>query len=456
MKIGEADGAGVIYDESGDIILHEGEKVLLKEDDFVPELLTTWGYFGGEPLIEKGPGAGYLTTERFIYIQNVETTATIGGKTDTLSSTSGFVKIKDQKKLGKAQTHDYFEVLNKEILACEVRNSKLANAELVNIYILSKGEQCHMSVALPTNSPLLERFKQKLVANSNELVKNIKDYFQNTNWIYSDEEKALLGVTDEPGDPEAVTGQLTQAQKAEIEKKVEDMKKSRVVKGPPAQPKPPEEKIRLLEDRYRKGHVSKDIYEKLKAEYLGAMAMQSPQPAAAAPPEVKKPMVKGPPQPTAEPGDIDKKLTLLEERFNRGLISPDLYQSLKADYLRAKQYQSNAQTAQPVMQPQSPAQPQAAPAPQFQQPRPQPQPQAPQQAYQQQPAYQQPRPQPQPQAPQQAYQQPRPQPQPQAPQQAYQQPQPAPILGTNPDPTITQQDKDKKKDAVNDPYGVNK
>ena len=436
MKIGEADGAGVIYDDNGDVMLHEGETVLLKEDDFVPELLTTWGYFGGEPLIEKGPGTGYLTSERLIFIQSVETTATIGGKTDTLSSTSGFVKLKDQKKLGKAQTHDYFEILNKEILACEVRNTKLANAELVNIYILSKGEQCHMSVALPVNSPLLERFKKKTVANSNELVKNIKDYFQNTSWIYSDEEKAMLGITEESSDPESVTGTLTQAQKAEIEKKVEDMKKSRLVKGPPAQKKPPEEKIRLLEDRYRKGQISKDIYEKLKAEYLGAMAAQqtsaeSMAPSmvaqASAPGEQKKPVLKGPPQPTAEPGDIDKKLVLLEDRYKKGLISGDLYQSLKNDYLKAKQFQSTTQAAQP------PVQPQAAPAPQPQMPQPTYQ-QPPHQTYQQPPPQQTPQPHMQPQfqqPPQQAYQQPpqqRPQPQTQQPnhqqppQQAFQQP----------------------------------
>ena len=86
MKIGDEDGSGVIYDENGTLILHEGERILVRESGIVPDLKTTWGIFGGDSLIEKNPGTGYLTDERFVFIAHQEDTmSTVGGSTVTFS-----------------------------------------------------------------------------------------------------------------------------------------------------------------------------------------------------------------------------------------------------------------------------------------------------------------------------------------------------------------------------------
>ncbi len=52
MQIGDKDGLNTIYEEDGTLILKEGEEILVQEEQLVPQLKTTWGYFGGEDTIE--------------------------------------------------------------------------------------------------------------------------------------------------------------------------------------------------------------------------------------------------------------------------------------------------------------------------------------------------------------------------------------------------------------------
>ena len=76
----------------------------------------------------------------------------------------------------------------KEILACEIKSGVVSGGSQINAYLLSKGEQMHLTFVVPEDSGLLKRFSQNTVENSDELVKNLKSYFENTEWIYLQEE----------------------------------------------------------------------------------------------------------------------------------------------------------------------------------------------------------------------------------------------------------------------------
>ena len=193
MRVGEKDGLGEIYNEDGSLILKEDEKVIVQDVNFIPTLKTTWGYFGGEELLESAKGTAYLTNQRLVFVVMFEGIMKIKpGEGAALGPTSYAMKldsVTDLEKIdpGKA-TREYFEIPVKEILACEIKSGVVSSGEHINAYILSKGEQYHLSFVATEDSELLKRFRQNQVSNVNELTKNLKEHFENTDWIYLKEE----------------------------------------------------------------------------------------------------------------------------------------------------------------------------------------------------------------------------------------------------------------------------
>ena len=88
----------------------------------------------------------------------------------------------------KQGIRDFFEIPLKELLACEIKSGLVSGGSQIHAYILSKGEQCHLTFVVPENSELLKRFAQNTVENVDELTNNLKQYFENTDWIYLKEE----------------------------------------------------------------------------------------------------------------------------------------------------------------------------------------------------------------------------------------------------------------------------
>ena len=79
---------------------------------------------------------------------------------------------------------DYFELLVKELLACEVKGGLVSSGEQINAYIMASGKQYHLTFLAKEESKLLERFKNNTVESVDELVANLKKYYENTDWIH--------------------------------------------------------------------------------------------------------------------------------------------------------------------------------------------------------------------------------------------------------------------------------
>ncbi len=437
MKTGSGDGLGEIYNDQGEIILHATEKILVTEPRFVPDLKTTWSFFGGDPVVDASPGRAVLTNERLVWIMELEDTmSTLGGSDQSMVQNPG-MQMGGMKSSfgGGGAEREYFEILIKEILACEMKDQSMSSGEHVNVYILSKGEQFHLKMVLPHESELLKRFKKKTVENSGELVKNIKEYFENTNWIYTEEELAMMGdMSSVPSPPEATPadetptwgGEPAPEQPLPEPASAEEDHKSRrrrVVKGPPQKPRSPQEKLKLIEERYQKGMISAELYENLKREYSTQLTQsgidqltgpEGPPPAAppaaqpAPPPEPApqfepqpfqqpahkpqpafgQPAGTPPPQPAPAPApapapepapqqtqaDIDSKLKMLDERYKKGQISGELYQSLRTEYLNKRATAPPGPAPEPTPAPAPAPAPAPEPAPEVAMPEPTPAP----------------------------------------------------------------------------------
>jgi len=193
MQTGDKDGLNNIYTEEGELILLEGEEILVHEKDLMPQIKTTWGMFGGEDIIEPGKGDMYLTNQRFIYVHNPDSVIQrIGTTSATAVSPEKYaVRMGSAGNLQKIETQryirEYFIIPIKEILACEIKSGVVSGGSQINAYLLSKGEQLHLTFVVPDDSELLKRFQQNTVESSDELVKNLKSYFENTDWIYQQE-----------------------------------------------------------------------------------------------------------------------------------------------------------------------------------------------------------------------------------------------------------------------------
>ena len=192
MEVGDVDGLNKVYTQEGEPILHEGEEILLHDNEFIPHLKTTWGYFGGDSMINPSLGDMYLTNQRMIFITNLEgSIQRISSTAATTSAPRSFAMKMETEKLEnidvKKGIRDYFEIPIKEILACEIKSGLVSGGSQINVYLLSKGEQVHLTFVIPLTSELLKRFKQIQVENLDELTNNLKKYFENTDWIYLEE-----------------------------------------------------------------------------------------------------------------------------------------------------------------------------------------------------------------------------------------------------------------------------
>ncbi|UCH88430.1 MAG: hypothetical protein JSV49_09220 [Thermoplasmata archaeon] len=188
MRVGDKDGLDDIYNEDGELILKEDEEVIVKEENIVPSLKTTWRKFGGEDVIESMNGTVYLTTRRFVFIATPENIGRIssesGGGLKSFGvdmGPVGQVKAVDQYK----GTRDYFELLVKELLACEIQAGVVSSGEQINAYVMAAGKQYSLRFLGKEDSALLKKFKNNTVESVDELVENLKKYYENSDWIHS-------------------------------------------------------------------------------------------------------------------------------------------------------------------------------------------------------------------------------------------------------------------------------
>jgi len=185
MRVGDKNGIDEIYDDNGELILMEEEQVLVREDNVVPSFKTTWRKFGGEDVIDPMTGVVYLTNLRFVFIATPENIGRIGGGASDAPRSFG-VKMAEVgvKGTGSKTPRDYFELLVKELIACEIQEGVVSSGQQINAYVMAGGEQYKLSFLAKDESELLKRFRKNTVENVDELVKNLKKYYENIDWVY--------------------------------------------------------------------------------------------------------------------------------------------------------------------------------------------------------------------------------------------------------------------------------
>jgi len=258
MRYGDKDGFGSVYDGSGDLVLRPGERVLVTEENVIPSLKTTWRYYGGEYLLEPSKGNIYLTTERMVFINIPERVFAIGGS-ESRAMDGGAVSL-GQVASGGSQ-REYFEIPNIEIMASEKREGAVTVGQMVNVYVLSAGNQYHLSMVLIQDSSLLSRLMNKQIKALDELVNNLKVFFQQTDWMYTELERNMMTR------PASGNAQLE-----EPRPKMEDSKPRMAdiapFGGPRRRgPKLGKESVKYFENLYNKGLITKDVYDRLMGEY---------------------------------------------------------------------------------------------------------------------------------------------------------------------------------------------
>ena len=193
MQSGDKEGLNKVYTESGQLILNEDEEIMV-EEDAIPQLMTTWRTFGGEYVLNPSDGLLMLTNQRLVYFANLQSNIQrIRQSSTTVTAPSHYaMKMKSVTSLKnideKKGIRDFFEIPVKEILACTINDSMVSGGHQIYAYILSKGEQYHLTFVAIEGSDLLARFRQNTVENVDELTKNLKKYFENTDWIYLQKE----------------------------------------------------------------------------------------------------------------------------------------------------------------------------------------------------------------------------------------------------------------------------
>ena len=205
MKYGDEDGFDEIYDNNGELITYPKEKILVTQENVVPSLKSTWRYYGGDYLLEPSKGTIYLTDERLVFINIPERVFAIGGGESSRAMSS---EMKTSFELGKvsagATVREYFEIPNIEIMASERKEGAVSKGVMVNVYVLSSGNQFHLSMVLDDESDLLDRLMNKKVDSLDQLVNNLKDFFQRTEWMYTESEKKLLRSKEKEAEREAL------------------------------------------------------------------------------------------------------------------------------------------------------------------------------------------------------------------------------------------------------------
>ena len=264
MRYGDKDGYGPIYDDNGELILHQGERLLVTEENVIPSLKTTWRYYGGEYILEPSKGTVYLTSERLVFINIPERMYAIGGKTETRAmniSGAGSFGIGGLGPGGSQR--EYFDIPNIEIMASERREGAVSVGQMVNVYVLSSGNQFHLSLVLTEDSELLGRLMNKRIKSLNDLVNNLKEYFKNTDWMYTDLEKNMLK------DVERKAGEAGDEPIKDMEDRPAPAPAKPIVSRQTARKggKLGADSIKYFENLYSKGLITKDVYERLVGEY---------------------------------------------------------------------------------------------------------------------------------------------------------------------------------------------
>ena len=189
MRVGDKDGLDDIYDEAGDVILMEDEELLIKEPNIVPTFKTTWRRFGGEDVMDSMNGALFLTNRRLVFVATPETIGRIGGgvtvETDGPKAPPVIKGVDKLKGVGSGgAVRDYFELLVKEVLGCEIKEGVVSAGQQIVAYIMASGKQFTLTFLAQDNSKLLERFRKNTVESVDELTENLKKHFENIEWVH--------------------------------------------------------------------------------------------------------------------------------------------------------------------------------------------------------------------------------------------------------------------------------
>jgi hypothetical protein len=189
MRVGDKDGLDEVYDANGELILQEDEELILKEENVVPGLKTTWRKFGGKDVVDSIMGRIYITSRRLVFISTPENISRIGA--DSNGGMASFKmdsapKVEGLKGIDKSSgVRDYFEFMIKELLACEIKSGVVSSGEQINTYILAAGKQYHMTFLGKEDSDLLKKFQNNTIDNVEDLAVNLKKHYENTDWIFS-------------------------------------------------------------------------------------------------------------------------------------------------------------------------------------------------------------------------------------------------------------------------------
>ncbi len=276
MRYGDKDGFREIYDEKGELILHPGEKTLVTEENVVPSFKSTWRYYGGDYLLEPSKGNLYLTNERLIFINIPERMFAIGNNDEARAMGA---PMESSFELGDmspgAAIREYFEIPNIEIMGSEKKEGAVSVGVMVNVFILSSGNQYHLSTVLTSDSDLLMRLMNKRVDNLDQLVNNLKDFFRKTDWMYMEGEKKLYNSVKKGQEP------LKKSDPSPVEPSQPTVLPQSPIKKPVFQNNPPPQTYyrspinrevgakskEYFENLYRKGLIKEEIYKKLMVQY---------------------------------------------------------------------------------------------------------------------------------------------------------------------------------------------
>jgi len=275
MKHGDKDGYNEIYDDNGELILHPNERKLVIEENVVPTLKSTWRYYGGDYLLEPSKGSIILTNERMVFINIPERMFAIGGGEEARAMSSSMERNFELGDLSSGSAlREYFEIPNIEIMASERKEGAVSVGVMVNVYILSSGNQFHLSMVLTEDSDLLKRLMNKKVDNLDELVNNLKDYFRKTEWMFTEQERKFYMDMD-VSMPEASRKDMTGGMSPEIPTVPSAPRKS--VETPKTfDPRIPaarigdrvgEKSVEYFNTLFRKGLIKEEIFRRLMSQY---------------------------------------------------------------------------------------------------------------------------------------------------------------------------------------------
>jgi hypothetical protein len=275
MRHGDKDGYSEIYDDNGELILHPNERKLVIEENVVPTLKSTWRYYGGDYLLEPSKGTMVLTNERMVFINIPERMFAIGGGEEARAMSASMEKSFELGDLSSGSVQrEYFEIPNIEVMASERKEGAVSVGVMVNVYILSSGNQFHLSMVLTEDSDLLKRLMNKRVDNLDELVNNLKDYFRKTEWMFTEQERKFYKDVD-LSVPEGTGKDFMGGMSQEIPAVPSSPKKT-LEPSSTFDPKIPQARIgdrvgqksvEYFNTLFRKGLIKEEIFRRLMSQY---------------------------------------------------------------------------------------------------------------------------------------------------------------------------------------------